>query len=125
MHLTSLTEVALIMLITSTISGLEDPSRGVVDLRGQVIKVTRSAQKEADPVLGTILVDGFTTDLRRTKAIVRVNKETKLFKIEKGQLREASFKALKARLSVEIRFSGPVRESYPVKATAAEVLILD
>ena len=50
--------------------------------------------------------------------------KTKFYKWEDGKKKDAKFSGLKAGNLVQCVFMGPVREPYPVQATAGEVLIL-
>jgi hypothetical protein len=93
-----------------------------VDIRGRVLQAHRNAQ--GDPPVGTILVEGpLTPDTRYTKASILINRESKLL-VGRGGKR-ASFGFIHSGDLVEVTFAGPVAESDPVKATAAEVIILE
>ena len=125
MRIERLAKVVFVVLTTSAVLIKAETHHGEFDIRGLVVKITKSPRREAGAVVRTIVVDGHAPDSQKLKAVVRVTEATKVFAKKKGQLREVGFRALRAGLKVEIKLSGPVRESYPIQATAAEVLILE
>lgn len=95
---------------------------GKMDVRGDITQITKSDSKG---VLGIILVEGeLQEDTKVDKASVTVTDKTKIF-AEGNQevLEDASFSLLQAGQLVEVEFTGPVRESYPVQATAKTIVI--
>ena len=97
--------------------------RSRADVRGTISHVSRVEGRE--DVLGRVLIDGVRErDTEVDKASVTVTAETRLF-IERGGEREpAACTDLKKGQKVEARFAGPVLMSYPVQATASEIIIL-
>ena len=63
-------------------------------------------------------------DTRYDKASIRITDKTKFFLVNDGKRTPTSFADLKPGQKVEVNFTGPVAESYPVQATAGEVMIL-
>ena len=98
-------------------------SRSRADVRGTVSHVARVEGREG--VLGRVLIEGVKErDTEVDRASVTVTAETRL-SIERDGVREpAAFTDLKKGQKVEARFTGPVLESYPVQATAGEIIIL-
>lgn len=93
-----------------------------VDIRGRITEHHRSATGE--PPVGSIRVEGeLTADTRHDKASIRITRDTKIFKGRGGQ--RMPFNSLTVGTLVEATFIGPVAESYPVQATASEVVILE
>ncbi len=93
-----------------------------VDVRGDITQITNSDAKE---VLGMILVEGdLEEDTKVDKASVTVTDKTKIFVLgNESVVEEADFSFLQAGQIVEVEFTGPVRESYPVQATAKTIFI--
>lgn len=100
-------------------------SEGKADIRGMISQVRRAECKEGGRILGSVFVEGAKeTDTQVDKAVITVTSETRLL-VEQGDGREpAAFADLKEGQKVEARFVGPVLESYPVRATAGEIIIL-
>lgn len=98
-----------------------------IDIRGTIEKLTPTKRAPGrTKVLGSMLVVAprdkkFSYD----KAFVRVTEATKLFKKVGDERKPATFSDLKVGQTIEVRFVGPVAESYPVQASAGEVVILD
>src|SRR5690348_14173765 len=97
-----------------------------VSIRGTPASVS-PADDEAKKggVLGTLLMEGRKDkDTEYDKAMVKVTKGTKIFQQVGRELKPASFDDLKPGVRLEIRFQGPVNESFPVMATAGKIVIL-
>lgn len=88
-----------------------------VDIRGRVAAL----QADGGGTV-TVLIEGEKEpDTSNDKASVRVTAKTRLVN-SAGE--KVSFAYLRVSQRVEARFTGPVAESYPVQAVAAEIWIL-
>jgi hypothetical protein len=70
--------------------------------------------------LGSILVEGQEANNPADKASVTLTKQTELFRRDGTELR---YEDLKTGSQVEVLFTGPVLESYPVQFTATKVIV--
>ena len=97
-----------------------------VSIRGMPASVSPADdESKKSGILGTILIEGRKDkDTEYEKAMVKVTKATKIFKLVGKDLKEASFDDLKPSVKMEIQFAGPVGESFPVQATAGKIVIL-
>ena len=87
-----------------------------------VVTNLRAAGASGNPdFVGSLLVEG---QGQYDKASVTVNRRTRLYKLERGRKRPANFKDLKVGSNVQVWFTGPVAEAYPVQAAAREILLL-
>jgi hypothetical protein len=103
-------------------SSTADKPAEAVDIRGRVTQTHRNAQGE--PPVGTVEVEGTVEPgTRYDKATIHVGHDTKIFLGRDGK--PASFGVLHTGDLVEVTFTGAVAESYPVKATAARIVILE
>jgi hypothetical protein len=94
-----------------------------VDIRGTI--KTAKVNKEGEKILAVILVEGKPgKDVSYDKASVKITAATKLVRVGAKDRRAATPDDLKVGTTVEITFTGPVAESYPVQATAGEVRIM-
>ena len=97
------------------------------DIRGAITEVNlldEPAQKGG--VLGSVLIEGVREkDTRYDKASVRITKKTTLTKRAGKERVPAKLADLKKGAKVQATFTGPVAESFPVQATAREILILE
>lgn len=93
-----------------------------VSIRGSVIAVG-----DYDEGKGRlILVEGTKeSDTQYDKASITVPKNAKMYAMTDGKKKKASVTELRSGQRVEVVFTGPVRESYPVQAEAKEVVITD
>ena len=93
-----------------------------VDIRG---KVTQNIVNNNKEILGVILVEGkLEDDTQVDKASVSVRAKTKIFVLKNGEtLEKADYSFLQEGQEVEVIFTGPVRESYPVQADAGKIII--
>lgn len=83
------------------------------DIRGRITRIDTSS----------ILVEGsLESDTRYDRASVRITGDTKIVRTRGGET--VPFAELEVGDLVEASFTGAVAESYPVQATAAEVVVL-
>ena len=107
------------------LSGASAREKGKVDIRGKITNIHRAGQDVDDKLLGSILIEGAKeADTEFDKASVRVTNETRIFDERGRERRQVSFYSLKTGQKVSARFVGPIMESYPVQATASEIIIL-
>ncbi len=99
---------------------------GQVDIRGNITSIHRAdTQSQEKGIMGSILIEGaIEEDTQFDKASVTITEETRIFLQEGQERRPVTFEALQVGQRVEARFTGPVMESYPVQATAREIVIL-
>lgn len=88
------------------------------DIRGKITHFAEIPNGVAILVEGKV-AEGTTYD----KASVTVNKATEV--VREGKDDDVGIKALSAGQTVEVWFTGPVAESYPVQAAAEKVVILE
>lgn len=74
--------------------------------------------------LGQILVEA-PADNFIDKYMVTIKDETQIFKQDGDELRQAAFEALETEQQVQIWFSGPIMESFPMQGTAQQVVITE
>jgi hypothetical protein len=98
-----------------------------LDIRGSVITVgDPSAGAKEHGILGSVLIEGLRADdTNFDKAVVTITESTRILHWDGEEMRESDFSSLKSGQSVEARFQGPVMESYPVQATAMEIVIMN
>lgn len=95
------------------------------DIRGAVTSLTRADPSAGGDVLGSLLVEGaLEADTGFDRASVTVTAQARIFQQEGTTYRAVGFDALRVGQRVQARFTGPVAESYPVQATAEEIVIL-
>lgn len=102
------------------------PGRAV-DIQGRIKKITRvdATMPGGKEILGTLLIEGVGQDKPRfDKAIVRITAGTSIQMIRDSERTRVSFDELRTGDRISARFvPGPVLMSYPVQATAAEIII--
>lgn len=102
------------------------PVPSFIETRGMVSDVqAATAEQKAGGKLGTFRLEGAKVEgAVYQRAVVTVSKDTHLMEEKDGKPVEATFEALEFGELVSVRIVGPVMESDPVQATAAEVTIL-
>ena len=73
--------------------------------------------------LGQILVESHADKLV-DKYMVTIKDETLIFKQDGDNRRQVAFEALETKQQVQIWFSGPIMESFPMQGTAQQVIII-
>ena len=91
------------------------------DIVGTVTSVTRGG---SDAIIARVRIEE-KPDQRSgdEKAVVDVTPRTRLARRDGTAIRAATVGDIKVGLVVEAWFTGPVRESYPVQATGAAIVI--
>jgi Protein of unknown function (DUF3221) len=118
--------LALALAAACFLEGARSFSSSRIDVRGAITRITRAEGEGRGKALARVLIEGVKEpDTQVDKAVVEVMAETELFIKQDGERKQAEFAALKEGQKVEARFTGPVRESYPVQATAAEITIIE
>lgn len=117
--------ISILMLALSAILsvGCTDQLPEKIDIRGEITKVSEVNDKGT---VGVILVEGeLEKDTQVDKAAVTVTDRTKIYVVKnQNKIEKANFSVLQIDEEVEVTFSGPVRESYPVQATAETIVII-
>lgn len=114
---------AILLLVASmlAVQGCGGSAKNV-SIRGIIQNVADLANGEGK----SILVEGRQEpDTSHDKASVRVSKTAKIYKMANGKKQRASGADLQKGQLVEVVFDGPVALSYPVQATAGEIVILE
>ncbi len=96
------------------------------DIRGTITNINRAdAQSREKGIIGSVLIEGATEeDTEFDKASVTITDKTSIFQQEEQGYVRVTFESLEIGQRVQARFTGPVMESYPVQATASEIVIL-
>ena len=106
-------------------NGPRAPSGKDADIRGQITDISIMESEEGGGMLGSVLIEGsLEEDTEFDRASVTLMAETVIYKQLGEEVVEAAFSDLQVGQRVQAVFTGPVAESYPVQATAAEILIL-
>lgn len=79
---------------------------------------------EKKDTLGRILVES-QADKFVDKYMVTIKDETLIFKQEGEKRSQVAFGALETKQQVQIWFSGPIMESFPMQGTAQQVVIIE
>jgi beta-N-acetylhexosaminidase len=94
-------------------------SKEKVDIKGEITKLTSNESSK----MVNILVEGkIEVDTSHDKASVYVGEKTKIYRVDTNK--KLTISDLKEGSQVEIIFTGPVRESYPVQADAEIIRII-
>ncbi|MGD9116476.1 MAG: DUF3221 domain-containing protein [Dehalococcoidia bacterium] len=97
------------------------PIETEADFLGFITEISPDGENE---VLGRISVESHA-DKIVTKYVITIEDETLIFEQDGDNLRQTAFEALENKQWVKIWFDGPVMESFPMQATAAQVVITD
>lgn len=93
------------------------------DARGVITDISMFEGREGSA--SRVMIEGTLGPATQVGRIgIDVTAQTKVFIKGRGGRRKASFADLKKGQRIEIRFTGPVRKSYPPQITAAEITII-
>ncbi len=86
--------------------------------------ITEIHPVEKEGTRGQILVESHVDKLV-DKYVVTIKDETLIFKQDGENLRKVAFAALETKQRVQIWFSGPILESFPMQGTASQVIVTE
>jgi hypothetical protein len=114
---------AALVLLCAASCRVPPADPGPPSIRG-LVKGLSESRSDLD-ITGFIQVEsGPEEDTLYDRALVAVTRKTAFFRVEGGAKTRAAFADLGPGMLVEVWFTGPVAESYPVQATAKTVVIL-
>ena len=108
-------------MVTLSCASNGKPIEREADFTGFITEIHPGQNRD---VIGLISVESHA-DKIVTKYIVTIKDETLIFKQDGDTLHETTFKALENKQWVKIWFSGPIMESWPMQATAGQVIIAE
>jgi hypothetical protein len=91
------------------------------DVTGFITKVEAAGRND---IVGRISVESHADKLV-AKYVVTVTRDTSLFRESGKERQRITFNSLEAQQWVELWFSGPVMESYPMQATASQIVMIE
>lgn len=110
--------IACLTLVPAGCSSVK-PLETEADFTGFITDIQPGQSKD---ITGLVSVESHA-DKIVTKYVITVKKDTAIFRQEDSNLKNADFKELEAKQWVKIWFSGPVLESWPMQATAKQIVI--
>ena len=123
--LTSCAAVANSQTVPVLTATSTDPTAAGIRCHTTDIQQTDGSNR-AHGIIGEILVEGVQEqDTQFDRASVTITDKTRLLEQQGQDRRPVTFESLKMSQRVQARFIGPVAETYPVRATASEILILE
>ena len=122
-HLFSRTACVLLLALTIAGCGPGTMFDSSPSIRGEIRSLLPAAGGDD---LGFARIEGRKDeDTEYDRADVTITRETTIARRRGGMQEPLPFDSLRAGMKVEATFTGPVMESYPVRATAASITILE
>jgi len=116
---TGITIVVTFLVMLVSCASPAEPLTTEPDFNGFITEIH---QIDRNDVIGSIAVESHADKLVE-KYVVTVKDETSLFRQDGDDYLRVSFDELKAKQWVQIWFTGPVMESFPMQATALQIVI--
>ena len=111
--------LSVVMLFT-VVGCSRNDTEDKVGIRGEITEIVLDDKGEA----AAIMVEGkVEPDTVYDKARVGIREDTEIY--EKVAMKKLGVESIKEGLKVEVIFSGPVAESYPVQGTAKVIRIIE
>ena len=93
-------------------------------IREKISNIFPAEPQAQEHGIGTLLIEGSKEGKAEFgRASVKVKGSTRIFKKHGNKLQSATFEDLVNGQWVEVKFTGPVLQSYPVQAVAGEIVI--
>jgi len=116
--------VAVVMLV----AGCQLSTKALLskaDIRGTITSVDYTASDKNAAAVGIIFVEGDIGNLKTVNsASITVTTQTGVYRLVNGKAVKTAFDALAVGQQAQVAFTGPVLESFPVQATARDIVIL-
>jgi hypothetical protein len=110
-------EYRLALICTS----VQTPIDTEADVTGFITSIQAIAEND---IIGRISVESHA-DKIVDKYVITVTRDTGLFREAGGELQGITFNALEDQQWVKLWFEGPVMESFPMQATASQIVIFE
>jgi hypothetical protein len=110
-----------LVAVSASCAPAAEPIETEADFTGFITEIHPTQESG---IAGQISVESHA-DKIVTRYTITIKDETLIFREDGDNLRSATFAALEIQQWVEIWFSGPVMESWPMQATAQQVVILE
>lgn len=91
----------------------------------QIRGIITTLSNPDDNITGLLVEGVIESDTLYDKAYIKVTDDTTIFLRENNEYTEMKRSDLKIGQTIEAFFIGPIATSYPVQATAGEILIID
>ncbi|MFC1902161.1 DUF3221 domain-containing protein [Chloroflexota bacterium] len=104
-----------------TVSLALKPLQTEADFTGFITEIYPVGKEDS---LGQILVESHADKLV-DKYMVTIKDETLIFKQDGGNRRQVTFEVLETKQRVQIWFSGPIMESFPMQGTARQIVVTE
>lgn len=96
-----------------------------VDMNGVIIGLCSDNPQENTGVIDSLLVEGFQTGASQSQNMsIVINKNTTVYHKYGKNLVKATVNDLHPGQKIEIRFNGPVLQTYPPQVNATDIIIL-
>ena len=112
--------LTVLVVVAVDCSSTAKPLETEADFTGFITEVHPIGRGDT---LGQILVEA-PADNFIDKYMVTIKDETLIFEQDGEELRQVTFEALETTQQVQIWFSGPIMESFPMQGTAQQVVII-
>jgi hypothetical protein len=116
---TGITTIATLLFMVVACASTAEPLTTEPDFNGFITEIH---QIDKNDVIGSIAVESHADKLVE-KYVVTVKDETTLFHQDGDDYLQISFDELQTRQWVWIWFTGPILESFPMQATALQIVI--
>ena len=117
------TLLALVATLLIISCGPGSVFEGGISIRGSVTAMIPSTGNDN---LGFLRIEGDKeADTQYDRADVAITPSTRLFRRRGSERAPVPFDSLRVGVRVEAKFTGPVMESYPVRANASEITVIE
>jgi hypothetical protein len=118
--LSGIITVTLVLLLAAGCSSPDEPVTTEPDFTGFITDITTIGNND---VVGSIAAESHA-DKIVDKYVITVRDSTSLFRQDGDKYTEISFDDLEKRQTVRVWFDGPVMESFPMQATALQIVVV-
>jgi hypothetical protein len=119
--------VILLVLFTGVVYGaISATGSEKVDMNGQIIGICKEDSNNENYTQNSVLVQGIVTGNSKNQNIsITITRDTDIAYKQGSEVKNASIDDLKSGQNVQVRFTGPIMQSYPPRIAASQIYILN
>lgn len=97
-----------------------------VDMDGNIIGICKEDLNNENHTQNSVLVQGIVTGNSKNQNVsITITRDTNIAYKQGNEVKNASFDDLKPGQNIQVRFTGPIMQSYPPRIAASQIYILN
>ncbi len=126
MRVITLAAILIVLFMGLVYGAISATSSEKVDMAGKIVGICKEDSHNENNTPNSVLVQGIVTGNSKNQNVsITINRDTNIAYKRGNEVKNASFDDLKPGQNLQIRFTGPIMQSYPPQITASQIYILN